>query len=65
MTRFSIPDMDCGGCVGAITRAVQSQDKQAQVTADLATHLVEINSHLDAASLARAIEAAGFTASEI
>jgi copper chaperone len=61
MTCFTIPDMDCEGCVKSITRAVRAQDAAATVSADLAAHKVEINSTLDAATLAAAIDAAGFT----
>ena len=61
MTHFTIPDMDCEGCVGAITRAVQAQDATATVNANLETHLVEIASTLSSDTLAAAIDAAGFT----
>lgn len=61
MTRFTVPDMTCGGCVKAITGAVQLLDPKAVVTTDLATHLVEIESVQSAAALAEAIDAAGFT----
>ena len=61
MTHFTIPDMDCGGCVSAITRAIQAQDASATVQANLETHLVEIASTLSADTLAAAIDAAGFT----
>lgn len=62
MTRFTVPDMTCGGCVASITRAVQRLDPAATVSADLATHLVEIASAQPAAALAAAIDDAGFTA---
>jgi copper chaperone len=61
MTHFTIPDMDCGGCVSAITRAIQAQDASATVTANLETHVVEIASTLSSDTLAAAIDAAGFT----
>jgi copper chaperone len=61
MTHFIIPDMDCGGCVSAITRAIQAQDATATVKANLETHLVEIVSTLSSDTLASAIDAAGFT----
>jgi copper chaperone CopZ len=61
MTRFTIPDMDCEGCVSAITRAVQTKDPQAHVSANLSQHLVEITSTLDPSILAAAIDGAGFT----
>ena len=61
MTRFTIPDMDCQGCVGSITRAVQQQDPAADVQADLDTHVVQIRSTLDDQRLADVIDAAGYT----
>ncbi len=61
MTRFTIPDMDCQGCVASITRAVQKLDATATVTADLPTHIVEIVSTKDAAALSAVIDAAGYT----
>jgi copper chaperone len=61
MTRFTIPDMDCDGCVASITRAVQKLDAAASVKADLATKLVEIASVVPAAQLQSAIDAAGYT----
>jgi len=62
MTRFSVPDMTCEGCVKAITAAVQRVDPGATVRADLASHVVEIGSGKPAAELAAAIDGAGFTA---
>jgi copper chaperone len=53
--------MTCGGCVTAITGAVRRLDPAATVTADLETHVVEIDSAQSAAALAEAIDAAGFT----
>jgi copper chaperone CopZ len=64
MTRFTIPDMDCQGCVASITRAVQKLDQTATVRADLATHLVEIQSAQSSQSLAAVIDAAGYTVVE-
>ena len=62
MTLFTVPDMTCGGCVKAITAAVQRLDPTARVVTDLATHRVEITSARSAAELAAAIDGAGFTA---
>ena len=62
MTRFTVPDMTCSGCVKAITAAVHRIDPAATVTADLPSHMVEIASSKPAADLAAAIDDAGFTA---
>ena len=61
MTRFSIPDMTCDGCVAAITRAVRAGDPAATVEADLPRHELTIRSERPAADIAAAIDAAGFT----
>ncbi len=61
MTRFTIPDMTCQGCVGSVTRAVQTLDPAARVAADLELHTLEIELDAAAAALADAIAEAGFT----
>lgn len=64
MITFEVPDMTCGHCVSAVTKAVQGVDAAAQVRIDLATHRVEIQpAAADAAALRQAIEDAGFTPS--
>jgi len=62
MTRFTVPDMTCNGCVNAITAAIQRIDPAAVVQADLPSHKVQIESAKPAADLAAAIDGAGFTA---
>lgn len=62
MTRFTVPDMTCNGCVKAITAAVQRLDPAATITADLPSHHVDITSARPASELAAAIDDAGFTA---
>ncbi len=59
--QFSVPDMDCQGCVSSITAAVKRLDAEASVAADLETKLVAIGSNAAAPELAAAIEKAGFT----
>jgi copper chaperone len=60
MRELTVPDMDCEGCVQAITRAVQRLDPKAVVSADLGTRRVRIESPLDIGALARAVREAGF-----
>ena len=62
MARFTVPDMTCGGCIAAITKAVQRLDPAATIAADLATHRLDIASTQPEAALAAAIDDAGFTA---
>ena len=61
MQIFRVPDMTCGGCVQAITRAVRAADPAAEIAADVATHLLTIDSAKSPSVLRAAIEAAGFT----
>ncbi len=62
MISFEVQDMTCGHCVGAITRAVQAADAQAQVRVDLAAHRVDIEpGRADAARLAEVIRESGYT----
>ncbi|KPF42728.1 hypothetical protein IP87_00020 [beta proteobacterium AAP121] len=60
MTTFQIPAMSCGHCVRSITEAVLAADPAAQVQADLASHSVQIDSLVPAATLAAALTAAGY-----
>ncbi len=57
---FSVPDMDCGACVRAITEAVHRLDATASVAADLASKYVSIDTDTPA-DFGKAIEDAGFT----
>lgn len=65
MTRYSISNMNCGGCVKGVTKAIHALDDQAGVTADLPTKTVKVDSHSDTASIVAALKAAGFEASAI
>ncbi|MGF6573253.1 copper chaperone [Paraburkholderia fungorum] len=57
---FAIPDMTCGGCARAITRAVNQLDPDATLDIDVPVKTVRITSTLPAQRLAETIEAAGF-----
>jgi copper chaperone len=58
--QLTIPNMACGACVTNITKAVQSLDAQATLTADLASKQVSINSTHSRESIAQAITQAGY-----
>lgn len=60
MLNFHVSGMTCGGCVNAVTRAIQSQDSQAQVTVDLAKQQIELNTTLSIEQARELIEEAGF-----
>jgi copper chaperone len=58
--QFHIENMTCGGCVRGVTRAIQSVDPGAEVTADLSTHKVEVASKAPRDQLVAALTNAGF-----
>jgi copper chaperone len=54
--------MTCGHCASTITQALKAVDKGAQVTIDLARHLVLVDpAEADANELQDAIAAAGYS----
>lgn len=57
---FAIPDMSCGGCANAITRAVTRLDPAAKLDIDVPTQIVEVTSALPQRQIIEVIEAAGF-----
>lgn len=58
--QFHIQTMTCGGCVRSVTKVIQSVDPQAEVTADPATHKVEVVSSAPRERLAAVLADAGF-----
>jgi len=58
--KFNVPDMTCGHCVATVTKAVKALDPAAEVRTDLAGKLVTVESIAPAASVAKALEAAGY-----
>jgi copper chaperone len=60
MLTLKVSGMTCGGCINAVTRAIQSRDPQAKVEADLATQTVNLETSLSAAQAGQIITDAGF-----
>ncbi|MBU3563676.1 heavy-metal-associated domain-containing protein [Polynucleobacter sp. Tro8-14-1] len=60
MLSLKVSGMTCGGCINAVTRAVQAQDPQAKVQADLAGQIVTLETTLSAAQASQLITDAGF-----
>jgi copper chaperone len=60
MLSLKVTGMTCGGCINAITRAIQSQDPQVKVQADLATQMVSLETSLSEAQASQLITDAGF-----
>ena len=60
MLSLKVSGMTCGGCINAVTRAIQSQDPDAKVQADLASQIVNLETALSAAQASQIITDAGF-----
>ncbi len=60
MTEMTVPDMTCQHCKASIEKAIAGVDPQAQVTVDLAGHLVTITSGSGDEALLQAVRDAGF-----
>jgi copper chaperone len=63
MLSLKVSAMTCGGCINAVTRAIQAEDPQATVQADLASQIVVLDTSLSAAQASQLITAAGFPVS--
>ena len=63
MLKLKVPDMNCGHCVSAVTKAVKGIDAAASVNVDLPSHTVEIETAAEPAKVSEALEAAGYPAS--
>jgi copper chaperone len=60
MVEFTIPEMSCGHCVGAITQALKAVDPAAQIDVTLADKKVRVQSTLERQALAQALSEAGY-----
>lgn len=59
---FTIPAMSCGHCVRAITDTLLQADPQAQVTVDLPTQHVSVQTTQPQSAVAAALAEAGYPA---
>ena len=59
-TQLAVSGMTCGGCIKAVTRAIQSADPNAQVKVDLPTQSIELQTVLSTSEAQNLIEDAGF-----
>lgn len=59
---LSIPDMECGGCVASIEKAVHAVDASASITADIEARTVRVTTSSDRQALLTALDAAGYPA---
>lgn len=63
--RFTVSGMTCGGCIKAVTRAIQSADPNAQVKVDLSIQSIELQTVLSTSEAQNLIEDAGFPIAKI
>jgi copper chaperone len=59
---LTLPAMTCGHCVKTVTATVQRLDPQAQVNADLATHVVRVETSAARDAVVKALAAEGYPA---
>ena len=60
MLRFYIPNMTCGGCAKAVTKALLSVDPQARIETDAPAREVRVDSTLDQSVFLAALGEAGY-----
>ena len=60
--QFHIDSMTCGGCARSVTKAIQSVDAAAQVTVDIPTHTVQVQTTASQAAVVAPLEEAGYPA---
>ena len=61
MIEFTVNDMSCNHCVGAITKAVEAAFPQARLSFDLAAHKVSVDNVSDPSAIQKVIAEAGYT----
>ncbi len=64
MIKLNVPDMSCGHCVGAITKAVKALDHDAVLDFDLATRSVKLQTAVPTGSVLATLAEAGYPATE-
>ena len=64
MLSLKVSGMTCGGCIKAVTKAIQSQDPEAKVQADLESQMVNLETSLSALQASQIITNAGFPVSQ-
>ncbi|WP_445504049.1 heavy-metal-associated domain-containing protein [Microvirga sp. G4-2] len=65
MHRFHIPGMTCGGCLGAVTKAIQKLDPQARIEGKLENRTITVATDKAEAPLLNALEKAGYPAQAV
>ncbi|MDF2643575.1 MAG: copper chaperone [Pseudomonas sp.] len=63
MQQFRVQGMTCGHCVRAVTEAIRNDDPSADVSVDLTSARVQVNSTLSAERVIELIGEEGYQAS--
>lgn len=63
--KFHVPDMSCGHCKASIEKAVEGTDPLAELTFNMDTRHVEIDSDIDTDALFKLLKDAGFPATAL
>jgi len=59
---YRVPDMKCGGCVGAVASAIRGMDPETRIEADLETRAIKVTSTAREAALLTRLRQAGYPA---
>lgn len=62
MHEFHVPGMTCGGCLRAVTRAIQALDPKAQIEGDLENRRIKVTSEKEMSSILAALSNGGYPA---
>ncbi|MCB5175823.1 MULTISPECIES: heavy-metal-associated domain-containing protein [Microvirga] len=65
MHRFHVPGMKCGGCLGAVTRAIRSIDPAAHIEGNLDTREIDVSSEATESALLTTLSQAGYPAEPV
>ncbi|PVE21624.1 copper chaperone [Microvirga sp. KLBC 81] len=65
MHLFHIPGMTCGGCPGAVTRAIQKLDPKTRIEGSLEDRTITVAMDKAEVSLLAALENAGYPAQAV
>lgn len=60
MIEFTLPDMTCGHCVGAINEVLTELDPDCEIEFDLLNHLITVNSSASEQQLVSTLTDAGY-----
>lgn len=62
MIEFEVKDMSCGHCVGVITKTIKTLDPSADVSIDLPTRRLKVETRKPAEALMSVLAEAGYPA---